>query len=150
MTRAILIGLAAIGLMWAARGRSGCSNPPGECRLHPGWWDGAPDDGETILSMELGENGRGELVYGFNRVIHHEIPFRFETRGDDELKIEFGGRWKGKKQLRYQLQRGRYSFRWRDLDDGTWHEVTYRCRLTFSESPFPDGADTGAVVYYGP
>lgn len=151
--RRFVLGTAVMtGLAWWAGWlqcgeRSTETRRAGSCRLENDW-NGAPDNGEVVDALVFA-SGEGEVAYGENRIIYYEIRFDYERRGD-RLTLHYEDPWKGPRTIRYQLREGRYPFRWQDIDTGEWHEHTYRCRLTLSDSPAPEDLEPpGPRAYYG-
>jgi hypothetical protein len=118
----VLAGLVALGL----RGRR-----RDECALAPAYWNADGLDGETVQQIGFSADGRGEMSYAFNYIVHTDVRFRYSVDGD---YVNF-------RYTRGTRERER-RVRWRAEERGA------TCVLRFDESPFPRDVESADVDSY--
>jgi hypothetical protein len=140
--RRLWLGVAGLAL-WAWCARGGGAR---DCPL-PQYWMAPPPFYDYLQRVDLGEDGRGELLFGYSQAMRTEVEIEWRAGRGGRLEIKpLRGSRSRPYAVPYTVQQGDFAVR--IPGPGGDEVVHFRCHLHFERNPFPPDVESDRHLDY--
>jgi len=108
-------------------------------------WNAAAPHYDYLEAITFAGGGVGNMVWGFHQAVRCDVDFRWRRVDARTVELHYMREVQPPRRLAFATDWGRFDVI--DPSPGGDRTIHYRCRLTFSASPFPAGCDTQRIFY---